>query len=359
MITKEDCRKYFKSLITEAVPKGQEGLSAATIQYLQYLVKNYKDLDEEMKILTDKMLDESVEVFSTAIAGAVDSPEVRQAKRLLRNYKDNRPTAKGLIAGLEQPSQIGEPFVLATRSLFEKHLQYLIDTLFDVIEVSLQGSASFVKLSMFYSCINELICAFYMAQRGYASQAYTHVRTVLESLNLVELINLDEKYADLWTSNDEKNKMNKLSPKAVRKKLGRDKSAYSFFSEHGAHPTMGYVNTYTAKRNKNEDDRPEITFWLGGTKWAPHLLWANSACIYGIEMMLVYIGVSFESRVHHEDYPNLLEECFKDFNEYLELHLIKWQKENGIDTSEVEALSKMLFSEFQEMRKKDNNWQAR
>jgi hypothetical protein len=46
-------------------------------------------------------------------------------------------------------------------------------------------------------CIDELVTAFHLAQHGFANQAYTHTRTVFESLNLVELFVKDASFADL------------------------------------------------------------------------------------------------------------------------------------------------------------------
>jgi hypothetical protein len=350
MITKADCQQYLLSLIKEAAPRGKDALSGVIIQYMQYLVKNFDKLDEEMQGITDKLLDESVEVFSSAIVEAPDSPQIRQARRLLRNIREKRPTAKGLIAGLEAAPQSAETFIPATKLLFEELLQHLIDTLYDVIEGGLHGPASFVKVSLFYTCISELLAAFHLAQRSYASQAYTHIRTVFESLNIIELINRDESYADIWTSNDTKKKMKALSPKAVRKKLGQDKSAYSFFSELGAHPTWAYVGAQSARRKKQETDKTEITFWMGGTKWTQHVLWANSACIFCIVQTLIYVGTSFGQRVHREDYPALIEVMLKDFNDYMEQHVYKWGREHGLDTNEVESIAKKVYEEFKKMR---------
>jgi hypothetical protein len=291
-ITKEDCQKYLKFLIEEARPKGMEGYSFATIQYMQFLLKNYNKLDQEMQTITDKLMDESLEVYDAALKGAPDTAETRQVKRLLRNIKDKRPTAQGLILGLERTLEEKEPIIEATKQIFEKQLQHLIDILFDVIEGGLHGIPTFVKVSLFFTSINELLCAFHLAQRNYASQAYTHIRSVIESINLIELISREDKYAALWISNDEKKKWKELSPAAVRKKLGQDKSVYSFLSEMGAHPTMGYVQTQSAQKRKVvPDEKPQITFWMGGTKWEPHIIWANSACIFVLNIAIVHLGI--------------------------------------------------------------------
>ena len=350
-ITKEDCQQYLKLLIEEARPKGMEGYSFATIQYMQFLLKNYNNLDQEMQAITDKLMDESLEVYDAALKGAPDTAETRQMKRLLRSIKDKRPTAKGLILGLERTLEEKEPIIEATKQIFEKQLQHLIDMLFDVIEAGLHGIPSFANVSLFLTSINELLCAFHLAQRNYASQAYTHIRSVLESINLIELICLEDKYAALWISNDERKKRRELSPAAVRKKLGQDKSAYSLLSELGAHPTFGYVQTQSAQKRKIvTDERPQITFWMGGTKWVPHIIWANSACIFVLNIAIAHLGLSFPSRVHKEDYPTILETCMNEFKNYHDNHLIKWQKEHGIDTKEVESLVSTVFSDYQKLK---------
>ena len=117
---------------------------------------------------------------------------------------------------------------------------------------------------MLFSCVHELVVCFHLAQHGYINQAYTHIRTVFESLNRVELFVRDESYASLWCSDDERTKKRELSPVAVRSKLGvKGDPLYAFFSAHGPHVTWEYVQSKSArKREASEKENPEIVFFL-------------------------------------------------------------------------------------------------
>jgi hypothetical protein len=338
-ITKEEYHKYLESLFQNAASSGADAISQATLEALGYLAKNYLNLTREMQEIADKIFDGCIKDVGSVIKEAPDTTETRHAKRLLRTLKHELPSASGLIIAIESKAEIKEPILIETRDLFEKYFQLYLDVLYDVsVEESHRGQASFAKLSMLFSCVDELVVCFHLAQHGYINQAYTHIRTVFESLNMVELFVRDESYAELWCSDDEKRKKRELSPVAVRTKLGvKEDPLYAFFSAHGPHVTWEYVQSKSArKREASEKINPEIVFFLGGTKIVVHLLAANVGCVMALFTALLNIGKAFPDRVHAKDYPEIVRGFVKEFREYVKRY-VEFFKEAGLDTEDIEA----------------------
>ena len=250
-ITKNTYSKYLISLFQDSELKNPEELTKISLQSFHYLAKNYFNLDSEMQVFADKLFDVCTERFDTVLKESPDTAEVRQAKRIIRAIKKEHPSASGLITSLESKQEIKEPVVIETRKLFEEYFQYFLDCLYDVTEDSHQGQASYAKLSMLFSIVDEMLAAFHMAQHGYVNQSYTHIRTVFEGINLIELFIRDESYAELWFSSDEKTKKKELKPVAVREKLGiKQDPLYAFLSAHGSHVTKEYVQSKSAKKRE-------------------------------------------------------------------------------------------------------------
>jgi len=338
-ITKEEFGQYFRSLLKDAPPNGHEAMSKASVEAIHFLAQNYLNLDTELQEVADKALDTYLEDVDSALKEMPDSIEKRGMKRLLRTLKGKLPSASSLIMGIESKAEIKEPILTETRNLFEKHFQLFLDALYDVsVEESQCGQASFAKLSMLFSCVDELVVSFHLAQHGYVNQAYTHIRTVFESLNKVELFVKDESYAELWCSQDEREKRKHLSPFAVRDKLGvKEDPLYAFFSAHGTHVTWEYVQAKSGIRLEMSDKgNPQIEFFFGGTRIIGHILMANVGCIMSLFSTLLYLGKAFPDKVHDQDYPEIVREFAKEFKKYLKCY-VGFFKEAGLDTEEVEA----------------------
>ena len=350
-ITKDTYSKYLKSLFQDIDLQNTEKLSHIGLQSFKYLAENYLNLDNEMQAFADKIIDSGAELFYTALKEFPDTIEVRKSRRLLRTIKNNLASASGLIMALESKCQFDESIIIETRKLFEEYFQHFLDFLYEVsIEQSHRGQASFAKLSMMFSVVDELLAAFHMAQHGYINQAYAHTRTVSEILNLIELFIRDESYAELWFSDDEKTKMNKLKPAAVRKKIGmKDDPVYSFLSKYGSHVTKEYVQSRSLKKRKpSHNGNQQIQFSIGGTKTRGHLLWANDGCIRVLLLTFIQLFKSFPDRIHEQDYQAVVEKFAKDYIGYLR-HYIELFKEAKINTEEIEAffnnMEKSLFEQ--------------
>lgn len=324
LITKEEYKKYLDLLLTDCDLNTEEGLSKLGLQSFHFLAENYLNLDPEMEAFTDKIIDNCKDQFESVLMKTPDSAETRKVKRIFRALKNELPSAEDLIKILMSEPKNQEPILIDTGKLFEKYFQHYLDYLFDIsYGQSHRGYASFAKLSMFYSITDELLVAFHMAQHSFTNQAYAHIRTVHECLNLIELFIRDESYAELWFSDDETRKKKELIPVVVRKKLGIiEDPLYAFYSVHGQHVTNKYVQSRSAKSGKlSEKGNPQFKYFIGGTRILSHRLWANVGCIIALSLVIIQLNKSFPTRVCKQDYESLLESFFCEYVTFLQNYI--------------------------------------
>lgn len=200
----------------ESKPDGQ-----VIAAFAQYISEHVSELTPEAQALVDKMWEALQPELEEVVQHLPDTIEGRQLKRLYARIVGKHWDAAGLIGGLETPAAPTHSVIAAARPLFEAHLQAYLDLLWDVAQHSHQGPAAVIRMAMLALCADEALVAFHLAQRGYASQALSHVRTVFEALNLVELFSRDPTQADLWASADEQTAWREFRPVKVRKKLAR------------------------------------------------------------------------------------------------------------------------------------------
>lgn len=342
-VTKDVFKEYFRSLI-EKTASGEIKDTDIIVEISSFLKKNYGNMTPDMKALTDKIIDTSVEIFDQAIKTSPDTKETRAIKKLLRTMKRSLPSAQSLIMDMEGKSEIADPVIKETRVFFEKYFQVFLDALYDIsIEQTQSGTTSYAILSILFSFVDELIAGFHMAQHAYINQAYTHIRSVLEGLNMIQLFLKDSSFADLWVSNEEKRKRNELSPWAVRKKLGiKEDPIYRFLSTYGPHPTFDYVKSKSARKaSLSSNGNSEIHFFLGGTRLIRHIREANFNCILALQLALSIVGKAFPDRLHLEDYTETLKNAASDWKNYLLQH-IQFYKDTELDVNDFELLLQMF-----------------
>jgi hypothetical protein len=308
---------------------------------LQFLAANYDKLPPEMQQAYDNIVGALTEQIGAALQVKPDTSESRQMKRLYTSIKNNFPTAKSLVISMESPNSIKGPFFEETKCIFEKHCQVTMDALFEAMESSFSGAASFAKLSLLLSCIDELVCALHLAQHSYVNQSYSHIRTVFESLNMVLLFVKDGSYADLWISNkeeDQKRKKKELKPANVRTILGIKKDpVYAFLSSHGPHTSFEYVQSKSFRKGElssNGKPSPTIAICLSGTQSMRHIYTANMGCVVALGQVLMCVGRAFGDRVHPEDFPSSIMNYAKDLKEYM-LCFLRNLADEGFDADEI------------------------
>jgi hypothetical protein len=310
-------------------------------EVLDFAVVNESRMDSGANAYYDRLLDGVALTFEQGLAGVADSPDKRKMLRLIALTRRKHHRAENFLKGLGRPLTKTFPVVGAAKPLFLDALQSVMDLLFDATREHQHGAGQFASLSMLYWTVDELNVAFYLAERMYTTQTYSHLRTVHDLLDRAELFFQFPAMADVWGGADKKKILKELSPSAVRVKLGKPKfdALYDFFTERGMHGTFGAVQMRTKQTGK----RPGVTsiaMRMGGVAWDEEVDIAVSCCILTTVLTLITVAKVYESRLHQAEVFATLQAKSQTAIEFLKNHLVKPLQASGKDVSGViEALN--------------------
>ncbi len=338
MITKADVGKKLKEIFESVNPKDQADLSGVLQLFFQYIKEHYGELDEEVQKSFDKMIDETLPEVKRAIDELPEGREKRQLRRMWKDASGKHFNSESLVKILEQPAQGETEALKEIREIFINSLQNILDLLSDAVEPSRRGIAEFAKLGLFYLCVDELLAAFHMAQHSFVNQAYSHIRSILEAMNKIELFNRKPEWAELWASVDPKQKkqqLRELSPSSIRKKLGGERydPFYGFFSEFGPHGTFRAIQTRSARKPELIDGKPQIHFWIGGCPFEHNIIFINSYLLFSLGLVLSKVGSIYAHLLNREEVTEILNQIMEDSKRFNEAHFIPWAQKAGLDVS--------------------------
>lgn len=341
MITKEDLKKHLEDLLKSVKPGDLQAINQKMSEHLKYSVENYDNLTDEAKKITDDMLDAIQKHVGQIVDTLPDSKEKRKLKRLYVGSLGKHHHVMQYIKILESTPDLKDEGSKEFRKLFPEKLQNIVDFIFDIYQNTLKGSASFAQLSLLGMCVDEFLVTFHLVQHYYINQAYSHIRTIFEHLDKVELFRTKPQWADIWCGNDNKKIRNEFSPSEVRKKLGKPKydPIYAFFSTMGPHGTFKAVQSKSAISSKpSSKGNVEITMWFGGCPFEHNIVWLNVFTLYALFRVMLQIMRSFEGLLNKSECEEILKKSFEELAEYLRSFFLTWAKKNNLDTKEVEEL---------------------
>jgi len=339
MISKEELNGRLKEQLKTVTPGDLVAINQKMTEHLHFALENYNQLTPEAQQCTDDALDVEKEHYGKIINEMPESKEKRKMRRMHAIADGKHFKADVLIEDLEISPKVKDEKSKQFKDVFVIGLQATLDLIYDVKLNTLSGVASFGQLSLLGMCVNELLVAFHLVQHQYVNQAYTHIRTVFEHVNTVELFRIKPEWAEVWCGDEEKEIKKELSPFGVRKKLGKAKKdpIYGFFSRLGPHGTFEAVKTRTAKRAKlSEKGNPEIQLWIGRCPLEHNIVWLKAFTLYCLLMVLLQISRSFEEFIDSEEAMDILNETCKNVMEYIKNHFLGWARETGLDISEME-----------------------
>ncbi len=329
-----ELRQRLEQLLKGVDPTDQSALAAKLSEFFQYVLESYDQLDDEAKAYVDR----AFEVIRDQVrAGIQQLPDGLRKRQLVRQFaiaEGDHFRAQGLLQMLESQSQVAVEIVPAARNSVVMILQWILDIMFDATRHIHRGPASFAKIGLFYWAIDELLVATHLAQRAFTNQSYAHIRTVFEILDLIELFNVQPRWAELWVGGNEKDVWNQLKPSAVRKKLGEPKvdPVYSFFSELGSHGTFRGLQARGAKVAQTEEgQRRAFRIWVGGCPMEHHVVWTNNYCVYTGLRMLVKCAKVFASFLNADEMRDVLGSAGDVTSKFFREHYIPWAKAVGLD----------------------------
>ena len=302
---------------------------------LKWCVENIDHLDEGAQHYLDGVL-EKINTEARRIVGELpDGVETRGISRELAKIDRQHVDSKKLVASLADDSQLG-PVVDRARQEFEPLLQIVLDLLFDASQRIHEGIAPFAMLALGFRAVDDLVAGLHLAQHGYANQAVSHVRTVLEILDKIDLFHSQPKWAELWMDGTEREIEKELGPSSVRKKLGRRKydPLYSFFSSIGAHAAFrGLPTRMIVRKDEVADaaagDRKQIKTWVGGTPLEGQIVMANSMCVYATAVLLSKVAGVFEEHLHQEETGRVLDDAAESFTAFINEYFVGWGDGGG------------------------------
>jgi hypothetical protein len=295
--------------------------------------EHYDDASPEGKAYLNRVLVGFAGMFEASLEKLPDTPDRRKMKRLLSSVKGTHFQAESLFESFPIVSDPESDRMKKALALLTRAMQVLMDTLHDATRNSHQGPGKFAIIGLYFWLLDEITVAQYLARRSYSTLAYTHLRSVMEIIDKVELFTKKPAEADIWVSGDEREIWRKLAPARVREKLGRSSSdpLYHYFSAQGSHPTFTAMQSRVRRTNKSEGEGLTVSVLIGGIKDEPRQL---SILLYAV--VLVNIGTmraiaAFEDRLHPGDIASLVvpitDETFAVFEGFL--------AEGGVDVGEA------------------------
>lgn len=277
---------------------------AAMKNVLAFMRDNEHGFDAEAKAYADSLTTNLVHLFETGLSALPDGHARRSLARATAAFHGTHHTAKAFLEGLSSEPERNLPILQTAHSVFLEIMQRLLDILYEITRHSHQGAASLANITLLYWCFDELVAAFYLAERHYTTQAYSHLRTVTEHLDKIQLFYEQPNWAEVWGSGDKKTVWNELRPAAVRKKLGKPKSdaAYELFSEIGSHGTFTGLRHRVRKTSaRTEKTNPSYAISVGGVRKDEHVVSAVSYAILIAVSTLLRTAGAFSKFLNEED----------------------------------------------------------
>lgn len=261
--------------------------------------------------------------------------------------------AKALLSSLE-----GEP----EEELFKKTRPLLLSSLQGVINLYVKyavgrssGTAEFAKRALIARSINDLIAGYHLLERGFIPQAYSAIRPILESLDLILLFERDPAKADIWAEGGDE-AFNKLRPSAVRKLLGKESHdvLYSHFCDR-SHPSFRSIQTMSAMRRGQADIdvakrklTVSISVWLGGTKFDNEIVSGLGFCFLLVMAILVRETAVLKG-IKEEEFSQVALETLDNFKQFIDQAMAPSLKLRGLSDDDVENATSPLIIEMERL----------
>ncbi len=303
IITKKELQEKLKQEVVGLTDPAK--VFEKILQQLRFSVENYDQLDPEAKQVVDSQLstmDQMNTVAMETLKTQPDSVVKREKLRMHRAAKGSHFDVKQLLADLADEPKKGSAMLSDAQETFIFVAQIAYNYLCDITEGSLEGGGvALVQLSLFYCAMEEAGAAFHLASRSYAPQAFTHIRNIRETLDLIELFQLKPEFMDFWASEDYKERQ-KVAPKEVRKALGKDQlhdDVYWMLSDFGSHPSFKYMRTKTQILRGAPD--PHFRINVGGVANPFHTQQALVACLAAAQQTLGRIIAVFQNCLLEEE----------------------------------------------------------
>jgi len=288
---------------------------------LPFFKAEYETFDAMARREADRILDGLIELGAQgaeqALPGMQEGPEKRAAIRAVAAARKDHFLAVDLLAVLERPPAIDHPTLAAVRPVFLGGLQLALDFLFDARSSPTKGKVYFAKYGLAMWAIDELLVSFDLAQRAFVNQAYSHVRTVHEVLDKIELFHTNPTWAEFWVDKSgEYPHWKELTPAQVRKKLGRARHdpLYNFFSSMGPHMSFrGLQARGGMVQGPGDSGDTSAMFFIAGAPFVHELIVVNVLAAHAAIAFAVQVGRVFADKLNETEAKDRLGKCAGEF----------------------------------------------
>jgi len=278
--------------------------------------EHYEGATVEGKAYFDDWLSKFYETLASKLQEAPDGPDVRKMKRTVALGRKRHFEAKKFIDYFPTILQKEDSLVDEAVLVLSKTLQCLFDILHDATQDCQGGPAKIAILGLSYWLFDELTVAQYLARRNYSTLAYTHLRSVMEILDKIELFTRRPENAELWASGDEREVWKKLSPPRVRELLGRNSldPVYRHFSEEGSHSTFTAMRQRLRNRSDTAGKAQKIAIMIGGMKDPARQMSILIYCVQLAGQAIIMAERAFSDRLHDADIANMVTQLTAETN---------------------------------------------
>lgn len=222
---------------------------------------------------------------------------------------------------------------LQRNSLMKDARDVLIRTIDQIVSLIQSQSKSkdavgFATLFLAARSIDDLNCAFHLAQHGYMSQSFSLIRTVVESLDLMELFHRNLKEADDWADDYSKDLERTFKPKEVRLRLGKPAvdPLYTMLCGHGSHPRFEGRHLTSHLQIDSKSGKKKLGFTIGGSLRIKALYQTHFYIVFLAQHLLIAVWQHFGDQIP----KTLAGKAFltlENTAQFLETHLAEMAKE--------------------------------
>ncbi|TLS53379.1 hypothetical protein FE782_03665 [Paenibacillus antri] len=310
----------------------------------RWLKDNYDQMDDDAKKYVDDMTENLLNGVLEKLKVSPDSPNIRKTYRDILTSKGEHVSAPHLLRSLENPFDEKNEFISLSQQMISDTIQYAADFLLDIGERRSASENKYVVLSLFYHCIDELLAALHLAKHHYYLQANAHLRTVLETLDKVELFTKFPEKINIWKSGTHYDKNKHLSPSSIRKQLGKPNfdPIYGFLSEHGTHMTFQAFQARTGILRETNGKVPTFKIFVGGTRYEHLQLWGFTGIIIVANLFLSKVCKLGDGVLNEVEALDALKDISERALQFVTTHLIEWAKTNSLDTQELDNFLKSM-----------------
>lgn len=326
--------KQFQDELFEAMKKSlDEGTNTMLIigEKFGYIAKNYDTCEPELQKMYDIHVLTCKKILEDKVAKMDDSIERRELNRSIRKLNGEHHNFLEIYNSIAIDRENKDSIIIKSKDFIHHDMQIILDLMSDVVSCGKTVTYNeSLKLSLYYYIIEELTVVIYLLEHHFVNQSYTHLRSVFETLDLIELFEKDESLIELWKDNSsdeeiQKKKRNTFMPNKVREVIGKKDSIYEeiywTLCEIGTHTTFKNIQTRTCltlTSKENENNRFSIK--LGGIPFKEDIFLCNSMLLQTISFVILSITNSYADYFLKEEIEKILDKMVEDTKKlYLEI----------------------------------------